>query len=256
APAPYVAPPLNVPGYTPPAPVAAPAGNPAAAQTWVNPNGSGTGTETSPHIVQNTSTGDANAYSGVPNSQVSGLQKGGWQLVTTGTAGPSKVGDYQGFGVYDSSRNAMADPNASIAGGTPIWLQKMAAGGPTHAQLLMTGDAAGPNPQAGGAMPEIIHNPTGAPLDVIPNPQQAPPPPDPTGVMGAPPPPVAPPAPPQPPSAGFAGSMTPELPQDAALRELVKHLIEYGGPSIQRFALGTGSSSSSMNNNVYQFGGP
>lgn len=48
--------------------------------------------------------------------------------------------------------------------------QRMAAGGFTTAPVLMTGDAAAPNPEAGGAKPEVTLNPMRAPLFVKPNP--------------------------------------------------------------------------------------
>lgn len=41
----------------------------------------------------------------------------------------------------------------------------------TQAPQFMVGDAANPNPSAGGARPEIIQNPTNAPIRVIPHPQ-------------------------------------------------------------------------------------
>lgn len=51
---------------------------------------------------------------------------------------------------------------------------KMADGGFTTDPLLMTGDANAPDPSAGGAVPEIIHNPTQAPLAITPNPENGP----------------------------------------------------------------------------------
>ena len=41
----------------------------------------------------------------------------------------------------------------------------------TTAPKMMTGDAPAANPNAGGALPEIIHNPTRAPIAIQPNPQ-------------------------------------------------------------------------------------
>lgn len=177
----YTAPP------SPPAPATAPAPSSTTnstpttpAPSQVNPNNSGTGTESNPHIVQNTSAPMAGAYSGVPNSQVAGLQKGQWQLVTTGTAGPSQVGDYQGFGVYDSSRNQMADPNETIAGSTPLWLQKLSAGtkhGMIRDLMAIVGEGKGQKPgntpaqRTLGNTGEVVVNPTGAPIGVLNNDQ-------------------------------------------------------------------------------------
>ncbi len=132
-------------------------------------------------------TGPANT--GAPTTSASGSQPFDWNLVRgsetgvanqaiptgattwsgyTGGAGPSNTSDYSGWKVLGSSGQPLSgniDPN------TLITLQHMAYGGVTRATQFMAGDAASPNPSAGGAQPEIIQNPTGAPLSVIPNPQ-------------------------------------------------------------------------------------
>ena len=48
---------------------------------------------------------------------------------------------------------------------------RAAQGGLTSAHQMLVGDAQHPNPWANGARPEIVQNPTGAPISVIPAPQ-------------------------------------------------------------------------------------
>lgn len=175
APAPTVSiPPYTSPSTTAtalpgsPAPTAAPGGSTAAGTSWAQ-----NGTAGAPYVAPATgSTTAANNYSGVPNSAVSGLQPGQWDLVTTGMAGPSTVSDYNGFNVaLGSNQNSTLAPNYSIAPGTPIWLQKQAHGGYTDAPVIMTGDAPSADPSAGGALPEVVYNPDRARLYVQPNPK-------------------------------------------------------------------------------------
>lgn len=75
---------------------------------------------------------------------------------------------------YDQGKTQKINPGDFVAKGTQVWVDypmpKMNTGGYTNEQQIMTGDANHPNPMAGGARPEIIENPTGAPLRVIPNP--------------------------------------------------------------------------------------
>lgn len=118
---------------------------------------------------------DPNAwYSGVPNSAVSGLQPGQWQFVTTGPAGPSKVSDYGGFNVYlGSNKNSQLAPDYSINAGTPVWLQKLAAGGFINDPAAIVGEGATATKKRGakalGNTGEILLNPTGAPIGVLSN---------------------------------------------------------------------------------------
>ncbi len=50
-------------------------------------------------------------------------------------------------------------------------MQKAAQGAYTTAPVIMTGDSPNTNPSAGGALPELVYNPTHAPLAVQPNPK-------------------------------------------------------------------------------------
>lgn len=112
------------------------------------------------------------AYSGVRNEDVAGLGVGQSKQVTTGGAGTSNVADYQhdgyGYHVFDTNGNPVT---GDIAPGTAITVTRYPMGGYTTARKIMTGDSPHPNPAAGGARPEVVENPTGAPLIVRPNAQ-------------------------------------------------------------------------------------
>lgn len=109
-------------------------------------------------------------YAGVRSSDVAGLSEWTGQ---TGLLGPSKVSDYtaNGWKVYGAGGGELTDPNLDIAGGSTITVRRFAGGGYTSAPYFMAGDAPHTNPSAGGARPEIIENPTGAPIRVRPNPK-------------------------------------------------------------------------------------
>jgi len=81
-------------------------------------------------------------WSGVPADQLSYLKPGQFAYVTTGLAGPSKVGDYAGFNVYQNPQTQWTDPNQLIPGGTHIQLKRLAAGGD-----VAYGDTAIPHPE-------------------------------------------------------------------------------------------------------------
>lgn len=106
-------------------------------------------------------------FSGVRNQDVAGLTPGQRALLTTGTAGPSKASDYVGFNVYEPGSNRQYGADESIAGGLPIWLQRLAGGGPMTDRAAIVGEGA--SAENLGQHGEIILNPTGAPIDVIKN---------------------------------------------------------------------------------------
>jgi len=109
-------------------------------------------------------------YAGVRNTDVAGLNEWTGQ---TGLLGPSKVSDYtsNGWKVYGQGGGEITDPNMDIAPGATITVRRFAGGGYTTAPMFMAGDSPARNPAAGGARPEIIENPTGAPIRVRPNPK-------------------------------------------------------------------------------------
>lgn len=124
-------------------------------------------------------------WSGVRDQDVSYLDAPGKSaFVTTGTGGASKASDYWHGSSYDAPDAGYAgprykvsvggqeitDPNRQIGAGTPVWLTRFAQGGMSGGQMggsMMVGDAGGQNPSAGGARPEIVINPTHAPLMVL-----------------------------------------------------------------------------------------
>ncbi len=163
-------PPVSAFNYTPtPAtPAASPATTPVTDNRW------GSGTYQDPHGSTPTNVEGADdwqSYSGIRNETVAGLGSGQMGLFTTGGAGTSKVGDYKDFRVGIGEGQWLDDPNYIIQPGQSVWLQRKAGGGPTRAPMLMTGDSPLPNPEAGGARPELIFNPTQAPLFIQPNPR-------------------------------------------------------------------------------------
>ena len=109
-------------------------------------------------------------YAGVRNTDVAGLNEWTGQ---TGLLGPSKVSDYtsNGWKVYGQGGGEITDPNMDISPGATITVRRFAGGGYTTAPMFMAGDSPARNPAAGGARPEIIENPTGAPIRVRPNPK-------------------------------------------------------------------------------------
>lgn len=118
-------------------------------------------------------------YSGVPNAQVAGLTSGQRQFVTTGLAGPSKVGDYNGFNVFLNNQ-LDSNPADVIGPGTPIWVQKLSAGtkrGMIRDLMAIVGEGKGQKPGSTPAQKtlgntgEVVVNPTGAPMGVLNNDQ-------------------------------------------------------------------------------------
>lgn len=74
-------------------------------------------------------------------------------------------GDLWAFGAAGTpARVARQGGNASFE-----QVPRNAAGGMMNDRFSMIGDSQAPNPEAGGAQPEGLYNPTGAPLSVIPN---------------------------------------------------------------------------------------
>ena len=109
-------------------------------------------------------------YAGVRNTDVAGLSEWTGQ---TGLLGPSKVSDYtsNGWKVYGQGGGEITDPNMDISPGATITVRRFAGGGYTTAPMFMAGDSPARNPAAGGARPELIENPTQAPIRVHPNPK-------------------------------------------------------------------------------------
>jgi hypothetical protein len=101
------------------------------------------------------------------NGQSSYVDNSGTFVSRTGAAGVQLDSTYTNGGETLTPAAQAALNNIDPATG----LMKMAQGGLTNARQMMVGDAQHPDPFAGGARPEIIQNPTGAPISVIPSPQ-------------------------------------------------------------------------------------
>lgn len=109
----------------------------------------------------------AKLLNGVPMASI----RPGMNLATVG-------GDQAGsnFGLptyYDSAKTLQVKPTDMIKSGTQVWIEgptRMAEGGFTTARQFMAGDSLQRDPSAGGARPEVIENPTGAPIRVQGNP--------------------------------------------------------------------------------------
>ena len=193
----------NVPAwsYTAPAPTASPApaatgggsspaptgvaGAGSAAPAAVTGNGSWSQPNVQPNAVANPTAAGINKsdpsqwYSGVPNAQVAGLKSGQGAFVTTGLAGTSKVGDYNGFNVFLNNQQD-TNPADVIGAGTPIWVQKLSKGtrnGMIRDLMAIVGEGKGQKPgttpaqKTLGNTGEVVVNPTGAPMGVLNNDQ-------------------------------------------------------------------------------------
>lgn len=94
----------------------------------------------------------------------------GAQPQTITWAGPTSLMDVDPS-VYvmnpDGTFSQGGSGNQTLTGTAKV--VRLAQGGYTTAPMMMTGDAAHANPEAGGARPEVIMNPTRAPLMVVPN---------------------------------------------------------------------------------------
>ena len=94
----------------------------------------------------------------------------GWNLVTMGPGGDfARSGIDPRAKIYDQNRTEITDPNAQIRGGQPYWVQRLAQGGTMRDFMSIVGDASGRDPSAGGAKPEMLINPTRAPIAVLPS---------------------------------------------------------------------------------------
>lgn len=112
-------------------------------------------------------TSNEDMYFGVPDSRVSGLTKGQRDLVPTGAAGPVKASAYTNFKVIEPGSNRQYGPNEDVPGGTQVWLERLASGGPMHDKMAIVGEGASADDL--GKNGEIIINWTGAPIDVLKN---------------------------------------------------------------------------------------
>lgn len=95
----------------------------------------------------------------------------GMNLSTVGGAGLYGRDVVNGTAYYDQLKTKPIGPNDWVGGNAQIWVDYPRAFGGTQGytreNMIMTGDAPHPNPYAGGARPEIIYNPTNAPISVI-----------------------------------------------------------------------------------------
>ncbi len=155
-----------------------------------------TGTGATPGGAPAGGTAQAGAWSGIRNEDVAHVPSGGYFDYTTGSAGPSMASDYEqnGWDIFDPAGKKLTgaqqiganaavrlyrrpQANAGGAGAAPAYpgaagsfgspAGRFAEGGVTTAPLIMAGDAPmSQAPDAGGAKPELIANPTGAPLGI------------------------------------------------------------------------------------------
>jgi hypothetical protein len=112
----------------------------------------------------------AGLQGGVP---LAGL-KPGMNLSTYGAGGSNTGADFTMPAYYDQGKTRAVGKTDVLTPGQQVWVDyqvpKMAGGGYTQDSIFMTGDAPSKNPNEGGARPEIIENPTNAPIKVNPNP--------------------------------------------------------------------------------------
>ena len=81
-------------------------------------------------------------WSGVDAADLAYLKPGQFVNRVTGLAGPSRVGDYRDYRVFQNPETEWTDVNQEILPGTSIWLQRKAAGGDVH-----YGDTSVPHPE-------------------------------------------------------------------------------------------------------------
>jgi len=134
---------------------------------FTEPNFSSVASGAPPQIQQDIN--KAGLQGGVP---LAGL-KPGMNLSTVG--GDTLGSDFTRPAYYDEAKTQAVGKGDSLSSGMQVWIDntmpKMAQGGYTTESQFMTGDSTNPNnPSAGGAKPEIINNPTNAPISVTPNP--------------------------------------------------------------------------------------
>ena len=108
----------------------------------------------------------ADTWSGVRAADYANLKSGQGTYVTTGLSGASRASDFLDYNVFNPKDNTQYSGDQEIGPGAQIYMTRKAQGGYTTAQNVMTGDAAHPDPWAGGAKPEMVENPTGAPLRI------------------------------------------------------------------------------------------
>lgn len=125
------------------------------------PSGPASGTPSQPATQA-----PANNYLGVPLADV----KPGWNLLTTGAAGDFSAADLDpSVKAYDQNKNPVT---GTITANTPYWFYRAANGMPFMREAMaMVGDARHADPSQGGAKPELVLNPTQAPIAVIPHEQ-------------------------------------------------------------------------------------
>lgn len=133
----------------------------------------------------------AGKYGGVPVAAL----KPGMNLATVG--GPDITGSHFDFPVYrDQAKTQAIGPDELIQGGTQVWvdypggggqqipfdagdgnsgggqlgfIKQANRGGMVRDPMAILGDSRGRDPESGGAKPEVLLNPTGAPFGVIPS---------------------------------------------------------------------------------------
>lgn len=107
--------------------------------------------------------GDGNgmSFSGIRNEDVAKVPVGGYYLGTTGSAGPSRVGDYVGWDVFDKDNKPLTDPGYEIGASTPIWLRrrtKAAAGAVVPAtEAVVTGDSPSGKPTGNEELAAVVN---------------------------------------------------------------------------------------------------
>lgn len=155
-------------------------GQPASTKSYTDSTGQTVNVQ-SPMIPAGSTPAGAD-YVGIPNSQVSGLQSGQGEFVTTGEAGPFGTSTLSpGLSLnYSGNSYTNTSPNAQIPGGTPVWIEKLSHGtknGMIHDLISIVGEGKGQKPGKSKAQKtlgdtgEMVYNPTGAPIGVLNNSQ-------------------------------------------------------------------------------------
>lgn len=113
-------------------------------------------------------------FSGVRNTDVAGVPKGGSALQVTGLAGPSYGRDYKGWSVSNPATGTMYNPDDEIGAGTNVWLTRLGMGGVMVGgrPMALVGDGTGKTPNKDSEIAMASVTPDGKPkLDVM-NPKQ------------------------------------------------------------------------------------
>lgn len=139
---------------------ASPSGSLLGGTAWGSP---GYATNRPPTSVSGLTPEDM--FSGIKNETVAYLKPGQSGLHTTGSAGPSRGGDYQGFSVANPATGKLFGADDEIPGGTDVWLTRLAMGGEVSAPAMaLTGDGKGKTPAKTAELAMAVPGEAGEPV--------------------------------------------------------------------------------------------